>query len=130
MDDERIEDLLFAFTLVNWKKDDSGEIKGREDVGVWPVYALLKHLFLAEQVETGDGKKYLIADLGVLAALTAGDVGQAVITGVRRLQNTGFMRAEIQDPGGFEGMRLAAALLIPVPYGIAMQELFRAKQER
>src|ERR1035438_6857581 len=75
--------------LVNWRKDDSGEGKGWEDVGVWPVYALLKHLFFAEQVETGEGKKYLMADLGVLAALTAGDVGQAVRIGARRLQNAG-----------------------------------------
>jgi CRISPR-associated protein Csx17 len=130
VDDERIEDLLFAFTLVNWRKDDSGEGKGREDVGTWPVYTLLKHLFLAEQVETSEGKKHLMADMGVLAALTAGDVPQAVKLGVGRLQNAGLLRATMQDPGGFDGMRLAAALLIPVPYGIAIQELFGAKQER
>jgi CRISPR-associated protein Csx17 len=130
VDDERIEELLFAFTLVNWRKDNSGESKGWEDVGVWPVYALLKHLFFAEQVETGEGNKYLMADLGVLAALTAGDVGQAVRIGARRLQNAGILRADMQDAGGFDGMRLAAALLIPVPYGTAMQNLFRAKQER
>jgi CRISPR-associated protein Csx17 len=130
VDDERIEELLFAFTLVNWRKDDSGERKGWDDVSVWPVYALLKHLFLAEQVEIGEGKKYLMADLGVLAALTAGDVGQAVRIGARRLQNAGLLRADMEDPGGFDGMRLAAALLIPVPYGTAMQSLFRAKQER
>ena len=130
VDDERIEELLFAFTLVNWRKGDSGESKGWDDVGVWPVYALLKHLFSAEHVETGEGKKYLMADLGVLAALTAGDVGQAVRTGARRLQNAGLLRADMEDPGGFDGMRLAAALLIPVPYGSAIQNLFRAKQER
>jgi CRISPR-associated protein Csx17 len=130
VDDERIEDLLFAFTLVNWRKDDSGEMKGREDVAVWPVYALLKHLFLAEQVETGDGKKHLLGDLGVLAALTAGDVGRAVRTCTRRLQNAGLMRAEMEEPGGFDGMRLAATLLIPVPYGLAMQEYFLETQER
>ena len=97
---------------------------------MWPVYALLKHLFLAEQVETGEGKKYLTADMGVLAALTAGDVPQAVKAGVRRLQNAGIARAEMQDPAGFDGMRLAAALLIPVPFGTAMQRFFKAKEER
>jgi hypothetical protein len=71
-----------------------------------------------------------MADLGVLAALTAGDVAQAVRIGARRLQNAGILRADMQDPGGFDGMRLAAALLIPVPYRTAMQSLFRAKQER
>jgi CRISPR-associated protein Csx17 len=130
VDDERIEDLLFAFTLVNWRSGDSGESKGREDVGVWPVYALLKHLFFAEQVETGEGKKHLMADLRVLAALTAGDVAQAVSIGARRLRNAGLLRAEMQDPGGFDGMRLAAALLIPVPYGTGMRDLFRTRQER
>jgi CRISPR-associated protein Csx17 len=130
VDDGRIEDLLFAFTLVNWRNNGSAESKGREDVGVWPVYALLKHLFFAEPVETGDGKKYLMADLGVMAALTAGDVGQAVRTGARRLQNAGLLPAEMHDPGGFDGMRLAAALLIPVPYGTAMQKLLTARQER
>lgn len=130
VDDGWIEDLLFAFTLVNWRKGGSAESKGREDVGVWPVYALLKHLFFAEKVETGEGKKYLMGGLGVLAALTAGDVGQAVRAGARRLQNAGLLPPELQDPGGFDGMRLAAALLIPVPYGTAMQELLIARRER
>jgi CRISPR-associated protein Csx17 len=130
LDDERIEELLFAFTLVSWRKAGSGEPQGNEDVEVWPVFALLKHLFAAEQVETGEGKKYLKADMGVLAALTAGDVRQAVKAGVRRLQNAGIAQAEMQEPAGFDGMRLAAALLIPVPFGIAMQRFFRAKEER
>jgi CRISPR-associated protein Csx17 len=130
VDDERIEELLFAFTLVNWRKGDSGDNQGWSDVGVWPVYALLKHLFFAEQVETGEGKKHLMADLGVLAALTAEDVGQAVRIGARRLQNAGILHADMQEPGGFDGMRLAAAPLIPVPYGTAIKNLFRAKQER
>jgi CRISPR-associated protein Csx17 len=130
VDDERIEDLMFAFTLVNWRKAGSGEPKGREDVDVWPVFALLKHLFTAEQVETGEGKQYLKADMGVLAALIAGDVGQAVRAGVRRLQNAGIARAEMLEPAGFDGMRLAAALLIPVPFGTALQRFFRANEER
>ncbi len=129
IDDERMEDLLFAFTLVNWGTADSGEEQGREDTGVWPVYALLKHLFFGEKVETGDGEEYLMADLGVLAALTAGDVDQAVRIGARRLQNAGLLRAEMQDPSGFDGMRLAAALLIPVPYGTVLRNYFKAKQE-
>ncbi len=130
VDDERIEDLLFAFTLVNWRKDDSGERPGWGEAGVWPVYALLKHLFHGEQVETPEGRKYLMADMGVLAALTAGDVGQAVRAGGRRLQNAGMLGGEMQDPGGLDGMRLAAALLIPVPYGAAMREYFGTKQEK
>ena len=130
LEGKRLSSYLLDTTLVNWRSGDPGESKGREDVDVWPVYALLKHLFFAEQVETGEGKKHLMADLRVLAALTAGDVAQAVSIGARRLRNAGLLRAEMQDPGGFDGMRLAAALLIPVPYGTGMRDLFRTRQER
>jgi len=85
---------------------------------------LLKHLFLAEKVETGGEQRYLIGDLGILSALKAGDVDGAARTASRRLQNAGMVSADIQDAGGFEGMRLAAALLIPAPYGPAMQRFF------
>ena len=44
--------------------------------------------------------------------------------------NAGLLPVEMRHPGGFDGMRLAAALLIPVPYGTAMRELLTARQER
>ena len=121
VDDDRIEELLFAFTLVDWKKREPIATDGRSDAGLWPVYALLKQLFCAEEIETGEGKKYVMGDMSVLAALTAGDVARAARAGSRRLQNAGVRSADIQDAGGFEGMRLAAALLIPVPYGPVMR---------
>ena len=127
MDDERIEDLLFAFTLVDWKKGVPAPRAAHSEVGLWPVYALLKHLFLAEQVETAGEQRHLTGDLGVLSALKAGDVEGAARAASRRLQNAGMTKADIQDAGGFEGMRLAAALLIPVPYGPAMQRFFKTK---
>jgi CRISPR-associated protein Csx17 len=127
VDDDRIEELLFAFTLVDWRKREPIVREGRSNVGLWPVYALLKHLFCAEEIETGEGKRYLIADMSVLAALTSGDVARAARVGSRRLQNAGVMSADLEDAGGFEGMRLAAALLIPVPYGPAMQRFFKTK---
>jgi hypothetical protein len=102
---------------------------GERGCGVWPVYALLKHLFLAEQVETGTGKEYVTGDMGVVAAMLADDVPQAVSRGSRRLRNAGIARAEMQNPSGFGGMRLAAALLIPVPYGAAVRKLFTKRRE-
>jgi len=127
VDDERIEDLLFAFTLVDWKKGASPAPSARGDVGVWPVYALLKHLFLAEQVETGGEQRHLMGDLGILSALKANDVETAARAASRRLQNAGMVKADIQDAGGFEGMRLAAALLIPAPFGPVMRRFFETR---
>jgi CRISPR-associated protein Csx17 len=124
VDDERLEALLFAFALIDWKKARWTPASGREEAGVWPVYALLKHLFCPDKIKTGEEGGYMRADPGVLAALMAGDVERAARIGSRRLQNAGMPRAEIQDAGGLDGMRLAAALLIPVPYGPAMQRFF------
>jgi CRISPR-associated protein Csx17 len=130
VDDERIEELLFAFTLIDWRDGDVGRVSAQDNLDAWPVYALLKHLFLTEEVATEDGGKRLIGDLSVLAALTSSDVesvDRACRIASHRLQNAGIVRAEITDAGGFDGMRLAAALLIPVPYGAAIKRFFEAK---
>jgi CRISPR-associated protein Csx17 len=129
LDDERMEDLLFAFTLLDWAGTTPWKPVADAEVEVWPVYGLLKQLFVAEQIETGEGKTYLTADLGVLAALTGNDVAGAARIGSRRLQNAGVLCAGVEDAGGFDGMRLAAALLIPVPYGIAMKQFSKTKAE-
>jgi CRISPR-associated protein Csx17 len=127
VDDERIEDLLFAFLLVDWKNSPPQRRSEREQAGIWPLYALLKYLFLAEEVETRDGKRSLMGDLGVLAALTADDVARAGKLASRRLQNVGMLNANIEDGGGFRGTRMAGALLIPVVYGPEMQQFFMTK---
>jgi CRISPR-associated protein Csx17 len=126
LDDELIEDLLFAFTLVNWRRGEPIGAPASFDVEVWPVYALLKHLFLAHAVGGPEGDVYLRGDLSVLASLRAGDVSQAAQIGVRRLQNVGLMPVDANYPGGFNAMQLAGALLIPVPYDAAMRRICRS----
>jgi CRISPR-associated protein Csx17 len=123
LDDELIEDLMFAFTLVDWRGADPIGPQSEDEVDVWPVYALLKHLFLPNSVSTPGGEVYLTGDLGVLAALSAGDVGQAARIAVRRLQNAGVLPVEADYRAGFDGMRLAASMLIPVPYSAALRQI-------
>src|ERR1035438_6497769 len=67
LDDALIEDLLFAFTLVDWRRGDAIGAQSSDDVEVWPLYALLKHLFLAQAVGGPEGDLYLKGDLSVLA---------------------------------------------------------------
>ena len=126
LDDGLIEDLLFAFTLVDWRRGGPAGGPSSDEVEVWPVYALLKHLFLAQAVSGPEGDVYLRGDLSALAALQAGDVGEAARIGVRRLQNVGLMPVDANYLGGFDGMRLAGSLLIPVPYDAAMRRICKS----
>src|SRR5262249_44496028 len=104
-------------------------IKSTDSFEAWPVYALLKHLFLTEKIPTAQGETGLVGDLSVLAALTASGtdaVDRACRIASRRLRNAGIVRSEIADAGGFNGMRLAGAMLIPIPYGAAIKRFFEA----
>jgi CRISPR-associated protein Csx17 len=125
LDDGLTEDLLFAFTLVDWRRGEPIAAWTAADVEVWPVYALLKHLFLAQALEGLEGAIWLKGDLSVLATLRAGDVSQAARISVRRLQNVGLMPIDTNYLGGFDAMRLASSLLIPVPYDAAMRRICR-----
>jgi CRISPR-associated protein Csx17 len=124
LNEEVIEDLLFAFTLVGWKDAGSIVSLSEDEVEVWPVYALLKQLFLPNAVPAGEGDVYLTGDLSILAMLESGDVAQAARVAVRRLQNAGLRPIETNYQAGFDGMRLAACLLIPVPYGAALRQIY------
>ena len=123
-DENIIEDLLFAFTLADWQKIEPIKSPSEDEVEAWPVYALLKQLFLPNSVSTAAGDVFLTGDLSVLAALTAGDVGQAARIVIRRLQNAGLRPIEANFQGGFDGTRLAACLLIPVPYSAALRQIY------
>jgi CRISPR-associated protein Csx17 len=126
LDDGLIEDLLFAFTLVDWRLGQPVSDPSSDHVEVWPVYALLKQLFFAQALRGPEGDIYLRGDLSVLAALRAGDISQAAGIGVRRLQNVGLNPVDAKYLGGFDATRLAGSLLIPVPYDAAMRRICRS----
>ena len=130
LDDELIEDLLFAFTLVDWRRGDPIGAESVDEVEIWPVYALLKHLFLAEPVRGPEGDLYLRGDLGVLAALRAGEMERAAQIGARRLQNAGLLPVNASYLGGFDCLRLAGSLLIPVPYHAAMRRILKSGETK
>src|ERR1019366_3048199 len=64
VDDDVIEDLLFAFSTFDWKNFDADELKYNWSSrrGVLPVYAVLKHLFLAVEIRIGAEPKKVRAD--------------------------------------------------------------------
>lgn len=114
MDDSLIEDLFFGFACLRWKRSPNGR---RGVNAVLPVYALLKHLFMAEDLEINGEKKSLRPDPRILPLLRRGDVMGAAEVAKRRLRAAGLNPIETPYLGGVDEGRLAAALLIPITTG-------------
>lgn len=113
VDDELIEDLLFAFTLVR-QDNKTAKVGGAGWEPVWPGYAILKLLFAGAAVPAGREKVTVAADARIPALLRAGNVESAAAVAVRRLQNAGLSPLDGEYGGGLDPRRLAASLLIPM----------------
>jgi CRISPR-associated protein Csx17 len=116
VDDDLIEDLLFTFSLLGRDLQCLPHPARNEIVDVWPVYALIKHLFLSRPVSTPSGSLLLRADPRILQLLSRGDIRAAAEIALSRLQIAGLTPVQAQYTGGIDARRLAAALLIPVSY--------------
>jgi CRISPR-associated protein Csx17 len=114
VDDVLIEDLIFAFQVIDWEGYKAPRYPAPE---VLPTYAVLKCLFLPGEIKCGEESKFLAADRRMLAALTAGKIEDATEMAVNRLRISGLRPLRIAYAGGFDPRRLAASLLIPVRQG-------------
>ncbi len=113
VDDRLIEDLVFAFVLVKTPALAWPERPGAP----WPVYCLLKQMFLPGPVKTPDGETVRITpDLAVPALLSAGRIEEAAGIAQRRLRVAGFQPVPAPYAGGLDARRLAASLLILVSH--------------
>ncbi|HLI84095.1 MAG TPA: type I-U CRISPR-associated protein Csx17 [Bryobacteraceae bacterium] len=122
LDDELIEDLVFAFTLVDWKGPLPEKDRQQQEVEIWPLYALLKHMFLDCAVKGEGAEVKISADLNALSLLRAGNVERAAEIATRKLKNKNLKAPEVVYAGGFDGMRLAAAVLVPAYYTAALNK--------
>jgi CRISPR-associated protein Csx17 len=120
LDDALIEDLLFAFSLIKWDGQSTATAPW-ENVAVWPIYGLLKHLFLPLPIASPSGNVLLRSDTRILSLLSAGDIEAAAEIAMRRLQIAGFAPIRASYGGGVDSHRLAASLAIPVRYGAGLR---------
>jgi CRISPR-associated protein Csx17 len=121
VDDALIEDLLFAFTCLDWGAFKARYVRAAE---VLPVYAALKLLFLPGEIDVHGEPKRLRADSRIVNLLASGrgaGVKEAAEQALRRLRAAGLQPINVEYYGGAEqGRRMAAALLIPVTTGRAL----------
>ncbi len=119
LEEELLEDLLFAFLLVQNEKggQEIPEDREAEKLRAWPAYCLMKQLFAPETqrgMPSPQGEISIKPDLSVPGLLAAGRVGEATDVAIHRLRVSG-LRPLVNAGRDFgDGMRLGAALLIPV----------------
>ncbi len=115
-DDELIEDLLFAFLVLDWQGFEPPAF--RRAAETLPVYSVLKLLFLPGEIRRDGGEpKRLVSDRRILSVLAAGNLEESARLAVHRLRIAGLRPLEVPYAGGFDARRLAASLLIPVAPG-------------
>lgn len=118
-DDERLEDYLFALSLINWQKAKRHEPRetAKSSCNLPRIYALLKLLFLPD----GKLKRENAAEIeikhepSIIPLLRAGRISDALEIAERRLKSSGVvpLTKDFYFPKE-EAARLAAALLIPI----------------
>lgn len=117
-DDALLEDLMWAFTLVDWSdKTRSDELREawrtpRHSLPLPRDYCLLKLLFSPGEIR---GVR-LRGEPRIIGLLSAGRVAEACQVAVTRLRSSGLAPRSSDFGAGFsvDADRLAAALLIPV----------------
>ena len=130
VDESLIEDLLFAFTWIDWNKnkDEIAKIMTvfADDnfAFIFASYALCKFLFLPDlpkfiKQQIGEGIK-IKYESAIIPLLCSGQVKKACETAKNRLFISGLTPINVSyaDPTGATkiGERIAAALLIPLSY--------------
>lgn len=118
-DDDRLEDYLFALSLINWRSAKTHEprVIKRLSRNLPRIYALLKLLFLPN----GKLKRENAAEIeikhepSIIPLLRAGRIKDALEIAERRLKSSGVvpLTKDFYFPDE-EGALLAAALLIPI----------------
>lgn len=127
VDESLLENLIFGFSWINWNKtDEIDELRRslfKEDGG-WNIpvyqgvvsrpYALLKLLFLPKGIKKGGEMIPLKPEPSVIPHLCANRIKDACKIAERRLVTKDFIPVTSSFPDGKNGVRIAAALLIPV----------------
>ena len=134
LDDALIEDLLFGFSWVRWREGGKSAeclnglrrrwMKQPRERALPREWMLLKLLFLPHPIPGPNGGEIEIRpEPGIIPLLCAGRVGDACALAQRRLGASGIRVVSSRFPDDLDGVRLAAALLLPVA---RVDELLRA----
>jgi len=121
LDEELIENLAFAFLRFRAPERKSLGHPPEEDRQLpwlrWPAYSILKQFFAASTHPAAKGpadEPRFRPDLSIAGLLQGNQVDRAIEAGLRRLRISGVRPVVTKGWSSEDGVRLGAALLIPV----------------
>ena len=142
LDESLIEDLLFGLTWIRWEEKTEVSAVRRELMHHhgWgrPVvhtivprsFALLKLLFLPGGIRR-EGEPIIIKpEASIIPLLCAGRIMDACTIAGRRLRSTGLIPITTSFPNGNNGIRITAALLLPIQDEKEMMKLVLKPQDK
>jgi CRISPR-associated protein Csx17 len=130
-DDNKIEELLWGFLLVNWRKWGIGEIRGRwaKPIGAPPLsraWCIFKLLYFNRRIRDVS----IRLDPQAARLLGAGRGGEAVEAAKKRLFVSGLLALPVAFETGLQPMRLLASIMIPVRGSGALEKLVLVEQTK
>ena len=126
VDESLIEDLLFGFTWIRWSDTEplrtvrrdlmvqKGWIRPTTERLVPRSFALLKLLFLPGEIKMNGDAMTIRPEPSIVPRLKGGHVQDACKVAGRRLSSAGLIPITSDFPDGGDGVRIAAALLLPI----------------
>lgn len=137
LDESLLEDLIFAFTLVNRRDEIKCFAEPIRDVPIPASYALIKHLFLSTNELKRSQLPELRGDAAMISLIAAGRIEEAAQLCRNRLRANDLPVIHSAFPDDATGERLAASLLIPTRFSrwwsakaIDWQELTEQRSEK
>jgi CRISPR-associated protein Csx17 len=124
IDEEMVENLIFGLTWINWNSTEKDKQilklmdqwnKKTTSIPIPRSWALLKLLFLPEPLYVSNGKEIEIKyEPSILPLLASGRINEACKIAKRRLYICDLNPINIEYPNDKNGLRIAAALLLPI----------------
>ena len=138
VDEDMVEALLFGMGLIEWKHSSMAAARG-DIATAWRIpsrsaivprsWALLKHLFLPDELEASGGTRVVVrAEGAIVPLLCAGRIEEACSIAARRCRVSGLGLPNIPFERDGDGTRMAAALLLPVRQGDLRRYLVLEKE--
>lgn len=116
-----VEDLIFGLSVVRWENHFPWRAPV-DDSRISREWALLKHLYMADQ-------KGMKSESGIIKLLCANKVSEACDLAKRRLRISERVPVNVAYANHEDGVRLAAALLVPVIRNRRWAELAMKERE-
>ncbi len=126
IDESLVEDLLFGFTWIRWSDQEAvravwkdlrlrqGWRRPTAERLVPRSFALLKLLFLPGKIMIDDKEIMIKPEPSIIPLLRAGRIKNACEVTGRRLTSAGLIPHTTDFPDEADGVRMAAALLLPI----------------